>query len=208
MTEHYRRILAISAHPDDIEIGCGGALAHWMSDQQTIVYYLIMTRGGKGGDAEVRMREQERAAEKLGVHGVIWQEYEDTKIPVNEESISQVEAVIKTIRPDFILTHYENDTHQDHRALSRVVITATRNRKNILFFEGPTSINFNPQVFVDIGETISVKRDALATHGSQVTKTNIENRDIMEIADANAIFRGMEARVKYAEGFIPLRLFL
>ncbi len=208
MINNYRRILAVSAHPDDIEIGCGGALAHWLKDQRTLVYYLIMTRGDRGGDGEVRMKEQERAAEKIGVHGIIWQEYEDTKIAVNQESISQVEAVMNTLKPDYILTHYENDTHQDHRALARIVITATRNRRNILFFEGPTSINFNPQVYVDIGETISCKRDALAAHKSQVTKTNIENRDIMEIANANAIFRGMEARVKYAEGFIPLRLFL
>ena len=78
----------------------------------------------------------------------------------------------------------------------------------MLFYEAPTTFNFSPTVFVNIEDTIDTKRNALIAHKSQINKTNIEGRNIMQISLANAIFRGVEGRVKYAEGFIPLRLFI
>ena len=100
------------------------------------------------------------------------------------------------------------DTHQDHRALSKAAVSATRYIKNVLFYEGPTTQQFSPNVFVDINETMEDKISMLLAHHSQVTKTNIEGLSIADIARSTAVFRGIQGRVHYAEGFIPLRYFI
>jgi LmbE family N-acetylglucosaminyl deacetylase len=122
--------------------------------------------------------------------------------------VHDIETIIKKIGPDLILVNYEEDTHQDHRALSKAAVSATRYVKNVLFYEGPTTQQFSPNVFVDINETMEDKIAMLLAHHSQVTKTNIEGLSIADIARSTAVFRGIQGRVHYAEGFIPLRYFI
>ena len=200
-------ILAIGAHPDDIEIGCGGTLIKY-SDRGHKVFSLVMTGGGEGGQAQVRRDEQQKARTIMGVEKVFWGGYKDTHLEVNQKLISKIELVISELNPNFIFCHYPEDTHQDHRHLSMATQSAARNLRNVLFYEGPTSHGFNPQVFVDIGETLERKIEALKAHESQVTKTNIEDLSIVEIARSSANFRGIQGRVKYGEAFSPLRLFI
>ena len=87
-------------------------------------------------------------------------------------------------------------------------ITATRYTKNVLFYEGPTTQNFAPTVFVDIQQALDRKIQALEAHVSQVKKTNIEGISIADLVRSSAHFRGIQGRVKTAEGFLPLRLFI
>ena len=200
-------ILAIGAHPDDIEFGCGGTLIKYAHRGHN-VFCLVMTGGGQGGEPAVRRREQAAAGEIMGVEKIYWGGYEDTHLEVNQELISKIEQVMYDIRPSFIFCHYPDDTHQDHRHLSQATQSAARNLSNVLFYEGPTTWGFHPQVFVDIGETLAGKIAALEAHGSQVTKTNIKDLTIVEIARSSANFRGIQGRVKYGEAFSPLRLFI
>ena len=111
-------------------------------------------------------------------------------------------------RPNFIFCHFLDDTHQDHRNLSQATVSATRFVRNVLFYEGPTTQNFSPQVFVDISTTLDHKIKALQAHHSQIEKTNIEDLSIIELATSSANFRGIQGRVKYAEAFHALRLFI
>jgi LmbE family N-acetylglucosaminyl deacetylase len=201
------RILAIGAHPDDIEFGCGGTLLKY-ARQGHEVFLLVMTDGGGGGEGPTRRAEQERAGRILRIAKLFWGEYPDTAIPLDRESIQRVEQVIRQIGPDFIFVHHHDDTHQDHRHLSVATITATRYTRNVLFFEGPTSQNFSPSVFVDVDGILEDKIAALQAHASQVTKTNIEGLTIADIARASAHFRGIQGRVRNAEAFVPLRLFI
>lgn len=200
-------ILAIGAHPDDIEIGCGGTLTKY-ADKGHDVYVMIMTEGGQGGGVDVRTLEQMASNQIMGVKDIFWGGYEDTHILVHQESITQIERIISKVRPDFIFCHYPQDTHQDHRHLSQIVQSATRNMRNVLFYEGPTTLGFQPQVFVDIADTLERKFEALLAHRSQVGRTNIEGCSIVEIAQSSANFRGIQARVKFAEAFSALRLFI
>ncbi len=87
-------------------------------------------------------------------------------------------------------------------------MTATRYTKNVLFYEGPTTQNFSPTVFVDIDSVLERKTEALLAHKSQVEKTNIEGLTLIDMIRSSAHFRGIQGRVKNAEGFIPLRLFI
>jgi LmbE family N-acetylglucosaminyl deacetylase len=200
-------VLAIGAHPDDIEIGCGGSLIKY-SESGHNVYLLIMTAGEMGGDAAIRKNEQMNSAKIIVAKDVFFLDYPDTNLPLNKTLISHIEAVIGKIKPEFVFVNYMHDTHQDHRTLAKGAISATRYIKNVLFYEVPTTHDFNPNIFVDITHVIEKKITSLVAHASQVMKTNIEGLSIIDIARSSALFRGIQGRVKYAEGFVPLRQFL
>ncbi len=202
------KILAIGAHPDDIEFGCGGTLAlHSQAGHE--LYLLIMTEGHKGGNMAVRKEEQQAAANLLNPKDLFWGGYHDTELSPNmNQLVYDIENIIKKISPDLTFVNYEDDTHQDHRALSKAAVSATRYVKNVIFYEGPTTQDFLPNVFVDIKETMDDKIAMLLAHNSQVTKTNIEGLTIVDIARSTAIFRGIQGRVHFAEGFVPLRYFM
>ena len=200
-------ILAIGAHPDDIEFGCGGTLIKY-ADSGHRVFLMVMTKGEQGAPASVRGKEQLASQDVLGSQEVFWGGYEDTHLIVDKEVITRIENVISKVMPDFIFCSFLDDTHQDHRHLSQAIMSATRYIRNVLFYEGPTTQNFNPQVFVDISATLDRKIKALKAHRSQVNKTNIEDLSIVELACSTATFRGIQGRVKYAEAFHSLRLFI
>jgi len=201
-------ILAIGPHPDDIEIGCGGTLIKY-SQKGHNVFMLIITRGELGGEGEVRYREQLDAANIIGAREVLWGDLRDTELlDKGNEIIHLVERHIASINPSFIFVNFFDDTHQDHRTVNRSVLSATRYVKNVMFYEVPTTNNFTPNVFVDIGSALDKKFDALKAHASQIMKTNIENLSIIDIAKSSARFRGVQGRVALAEGFVSERLFI
>ncbi|MBI3003321.1 MAG: PIG-L family deacetylase [candidate division NC10 bacterium] len=201
------RILAIGSHPDDIEFGCGGTLIKYTRGGHDL-FLMVLTRGDGGGDPALRRREQEAAAAILGAKEVFWGEYRDTEIPVNKNLIQKIEDVVKSVAPDFIFVHHREDTHQDHRHLAACTISATRYTRNVLFYEGPTTHDFTPSVFVDIETVLEEKVRALQAHASQIQKTNIEGLSIVDLCRTSAHFRGIQGRVRCAEGFVPLRLFI
>ncbi len=200
-------ILAIGAHPDDVEFGCGGTLIKY-ARKGAHIDLLVLTDGSRGGSARVRRREQKRAAAVLGARAIHWGGYHDTLLPSGRRLIDRMERVIRKVLPDFIFVNFPEDTHQDHRQVARAAISATRYARNVLFYEGPTTVNFSPTVFIDVAEEIDQKIRALRTHRSQITRTRIEATPTCEIAEASAHFRGVQGRVRWAEGFAPLRLFI
>lgn len=200
-------ILAIGAHPDDIEIGCSGTLVKYRNSGHAI-HTLVMTDGSMGGDNETRRHEQLAANEMIGVTKAFWGGYKDTQLPMDNGVVQVIEKVIKAVNPLFIFVHHIDDTHQDHRNLAQATISATRYIKNVLFYEVPTTHDFTPSVFVDIGDVFGQKVRILEAHDSQVMKTNIGDMSIIDVARAQAQFRGMQGRIQYAEGFIPQRLFI
>ncbi len=200
-------ILAIGAHPDDIEFGCGGTLIKY-SQKGHNVFLMILTLGEMGGDGGVRKGEQLASSKILGAKEVYFGKYKDTKLPLDQGLIDSIEKILKIVKPDFIFVNYFDDTHQDHRHLAQATISATRYIRNVLLYEVPTTQNFSPNVFVNIEDALKEKLAALQAHNSQVLKTNIEDLPITEIAKSSANFRGIQGRVKYAEGFISVRLFI
>ncbi|MFH1406438.1 MAG: PIG-L deacetylase family protein [Candidatus Omnitrophota bacterium] len=198
-------ILARGAHPDDIEYGCGGTLIKY-SRKGADVYMAILTEGGVGGDARVRKEEQEKSAKALNVKKVFWGGFEDTKLPANEDKIIKfIDGLIQSVKPDEIYINYWDDSHQDHRTLAQCGIAAVRYAKRVLFYEDYTSMNFEPDIFVDIEGVLSEKAALLKSHLSQVSRDYPTKLDILESVRAVANFRGFQGKVKYAEGFKALR---
>ena len=200
-------ILAIGAHPDDIEYGCGGMLAKYARKGHD-VYMFVASDGARGGDGAVRRREQDEAARILGVREVFWGGSLDTEVPLSRELIARLETAIQQVAPRMIFVNSPDDTHQDHRHLAQCASSATRYVPNFLFYEGPSTQNFAPNCSTDIADVLDLKLACLEAHRSQVTKTNIEDLTILELARSCANFRGIQARVKYAEAFQSVRLLL
>jgi len=201
------KILAIGSHPDDLEYGCGGTLLKFSKEKNNRIFLGVMTKGNVGGNPSVRWKEQTNVAKTLNAE-LFYLGFEDTKVELSKNTIDIIENLINKVKPDLIFVHYPEDTHQDHRNTSQATITATRYIKNVLFYEVPTTINFLPTIFVDIGKYKQQKLDLLKKHKSQVFATKVKQLSILESAVSTAIFRGFQNRTKYAEGFMPLRLSL
>ncbi|MBZ0263660.1 PIG-L family deacetylase [bacterium] len=202
-----QKILAMGSHPDDIEIGCGGTLLNFVR-QGDEVYLYIATKGEMGGNPETRVREAERSAEILGAKKIFWGGFTDCEVPNGLELIQSMEAAIKEVKPSHVFVHSSQDTHQDHRALAVAAQSSARRVPFFLFYESPTTLNFQPTVYSNIEDTMQDKVELLECHLSQVSRTNIEGLSITSIANAAAIRRGVEVYRRYAEAFMPTRFFL
>ncbi len=105
-------ILAIGAHPDDIEFGCGGTLIKYAEKGHNI-FLLVLTMGSIGGGPEIRKREQEEAAKFMKAKQVFWGNFQDTELPINKAVISVIENIINKTRPHTMFFNYFDDTRSE-----------------------------------------------------------------------------------------------
>lgn len=197
-------ILALGAHPDDIEYGCGGTFLKFARRGESISF-MVLTKGEFGGKAETRQREQEEAMKLLGVKKIFWGGYIDTELPNERLIITEIDKVIEEVNPDEVYVNSPQDIHQDHRALAECALAATRYVKKVFFYEDYTSINFEPDIFVDIEDVLEEKQKLIKVFTSQVAKAYPTRLDMVESVRAIANFRGFQGKVKYAEGFKAFR---
>jgi LmbE family N-acetylglucosaminyl deacetylase len=195
-----RTILAVGAHPDDMELGCAGTLAlHSLRGDK--VYLLVLTRGEASGDAKVREKECRESAKILGACHLFMGGLPDTKVSDGRETIDVIERILDKVKPDLIYAPSSKDTHQDHRNAGYAVLSACRRCRVILLYEGAsTQRDFNPQVFVDIRDTFQKKLEATRAFGSQVGNKGMYSK-AMKAVEGLAKFRGYQAGVDVAEAF-------
>jgi LmbE family N-acetylglucosaminyl deacetylase len=198
-------ILAIGAHPDDIEFGCGGSLLKY-SRLGHNVNMLVITDGSFGADPGVRRMEQEDAAKFIGAKKLYWGDLSDTQVVDNHDLILKIENAVKAVNPDLVFLNFYDDVHQDHRAIAQAGVSATRYIKEVLFYEVPTTQHFQPDIFIDIDELLADKLKLVSVHASQVNRTKVANLSILESVQACATFRGYQGRIHSAEGFKALRV--
>jgi len=191
------KVLAVGAHPDDIELGCGGALrAHVLAGDE--VTMLVMTAGDRGPQGlSSRVREQEAAALVLGAT-LVWGGFDDGSIPTGRESVDVIDSLLRTVGADVVYTHAPHDSHQDHVAVSTASLAAARRTGRILYYQAPSTTSFDPTVFVDIGPTVGDKLAALRAHWSQVLGCPMVD---LEAVSAGVRYWGQRARTRYAEAF-------
>lgn len=198
-----RRIVAIGAHPDDLELACGGTIAK-LHDSGHEIHALVMSGGEVGGDSSLRPAEAVRGGRLLGASSVVVHRFPDTRLREAELEMTQViEAALRRYNPDIVLTHSGNDQHQDHHAVHLATLRAARQHPAILCYESPSvTSDFSPQVFIDIGDYVDVKVKAVQAHRDQAGKPYMTDDRIRGIAS----FRGAQAKIGHAEGFEPVRL--
>jgi LmbE family N-acetylglucosaminyl deacetylase len=191
------KVLAIGAHPDDIELGCGAALsAHRAAGDE--VALLVMTTGEQGPQAaRSRVEEQEEATALLGA-SLFWGGFDDGEVPTGRAAVRAIEEVICEFGASLVYTHSPRDTHQDHRATGYASLAAARRCSRVLMYESPSSLAFTPTVYIDAGEYMEAKLLLVRAHISQVLKNGLVDLDAVE---ALARLRGFAARIRHAEAF-------
>ncbi|MEX5719427.1 PIG-L deacetylase family protein [Geodermatophilus maliterrae] len=202
-----RSVLAIGAHPDDIELGCGGALlAHAAAGDTVTVLVVTGGENGPGDDLHVagRRAEQERAAELLGAR-LVWGGLHDCEVAADSSTVRLIEQVLESTRADLVYVHAPDDSHQDHRAVASATLAAARRLPRVLHYQSPSTLTFTPTVYVDVTAYVTGKLAALAAHASQVEMSAMVEPDAVV---ASARHWGAQARIGYAEAFQPTRMVL
>jgi len=173
-----KRVLAIGAHPDDVEIGCGGTLARHRA-KGDMLNILTLSRGAAGGDVNVRATEAYKAADILGATLQLGS-LRDAHISEGVATIAIIEAAIRELQPTHVYTHCAEDTHQDHRAVHAASLVAARNVPNVYCYQSPSStVEFRPRRFVDITHFIGQKIKVIDAYHSQVDRMESIQSDVI-----------------------------
>jgi len=186
-----KTVLAVGAHPDDIEFSCTGLLMK-LIERGYDVYYVVATNGENGFKTgskprkqriAVRHREQLNAAGKLGVKRVFFLGYKDGFLSNNDELRKKLVRIIKNVKPEIIFSFdpanrtYENINlqHRDHRNIGKAVFDAVFAAKNKYMYPGkPHKVDYfyffgseKPDYFENISGYINKKLEILEEHKSQ-----------------------------------------
>jgi LmbE family N-acetylglucosaminyl deacetylase len=209
------KILAMGAHPDDMELEAGGTLAKFIKKDYD-VYLLILTSGGytdMNGNTyfDEQLRNEARNASKiLGIKEVIFYDYHTTELPSGGEIVSRVDALVDKIKPDVFISHHPFDSHQDHKAAADIMFAVSRQGrvKNVLSGSTlpyrPNVFAFRPQFFVDITDTIDIKMDAIRAYETQYKKFGEEV--LIERVRSMARTHGWAMGYEFAECFEVIRM--
>jgi LmbE family N-acetylglucosaminyl deacetylase len=198
-------ILALGAHPDDIELGCGGLLLKAVREGHKIYMYTL-TRGAASGDPAQRTIEQIEAAKFIGAETLWLDNFEDTKLSMNVELIRRIESAINYSQADVVYTHPLGDTHHDHRAVAEATSEAGRFVPNILSYEMPVTKDFRPHVYYDITDVIDDKIELLSVFSSQQHKMFICSNATKGLAQYRALQSRLHPSVTSVEAFEVLKL--
>jgi LmbE family N-acetylglucosaminyl deacetylase len=181
------KILAVGAHPDDVEIGCGGVLLQSVQAKKE-VYIYFLTRGEAGGiDADQRENEARTSAKVIGAKDIFFDEFEDTRLTPSGTLVDHIEEIVNKVRPDLILTHARTDEHHDHRAVGLCTIEAARYYPKIWAYENPLTKVFQPQIFVDITTVINQKVQLISLYNTQRGKQYLKEDAIYGLAQYRAL---------------------
>jgi LmbE family N-acetylglucosaminyl deacetylase len=213
------KILAIGAHPDDLEICCFGTLARCIErgDEVTVC---TLTNGNlghssmeKGDLREVRLAEAAKSASVIGA-SFCTLDIDDLALDSSdEETRRKMVDLLCSVQPDIVITHSEEDYHSDHVEAARLVwhslLVAPLAKENplkgaVILYEmdmvgGGT---FIPTEFVDITTTMELKMEALSHHQSQLEfLMESGGRDLLSNVRVLSQYRGLQCGCHYAEGF-------
>lgn len=161
-----QRVLAVGAHPDDVEIGVGATLAaHAEAGDELVI--LTLSGGAVGGRAAARHGEAVAAAAVVGAR-LIHLDFPDTRLDPADGLISAIEDVVADTVPDRVYTHSARDRHQDHRAVNEAVQVAARQVPSLWCFQSPSAtVDFAPNRFVAVDGFVETKIRMLAAYVSQ-----------------------------------------
>ena len=217
------RVLAIGAHPDDVDLLCGGTLALCAArgDEVTIA---VATNGDVGSGepeadrveiAQVRRTEAQASANVIGA-SLIWMGFPDEFLFNDRACRERFIDAIREARPDVMFIHSETDYHPDHRVAGqvardcRIPVSVPLVMSQFPPTEIPTVFlmdtykgrHFEPEIFVDVSSVIDTKKAMLAAHESQAAwMQHVYGTDLADGMLVQTSFRGAQAGCDFAEGF-------
>ena len=204
-----RLMIAFGAHPDDIEIGMGGTVAK-LTGMGYDVRLVIATLPNfvKTDTKEERKQESIMSAKVMGCKTPEFLDLSPEEIVFNRKFVTQISKIIQELNPEAIFTQWIGDTHQDHQSLTRAVIAAARDSNDLFMYEttipgGISEHAFRPQLYVDVTDTIDIKRDALDCFDSQQIRCGPLWIDSLV---GRCSYRGYQMNAKYAEAFEVIKV--
>ncbi len=220
-------VLVIGAHPDDIELACGGTVAKLVRQERRVAL-CDLTQGelGTRGTKTIRMREAARAAEILGVVTRRNLQIPDGGIEMNKKNLLKIITLIREIRPSLLIIPYGIERHPDHVHTSELCKEAwyysglqkirtrlggkeqERHRPHH-YFEFMQWMEFEPAFIVDISDTFDLKMKSVRAHASQFynpeskePETKLSRPDFLEVIETRCRYFGSKIGVKYGEPFM------
>jgi LmbE family N-acetylglucosaminyl deacetylase len=212
-------VLAIGAHPDDVDAFCGGTLALLVA--RGVPVHVAVATGGEGGipgeeaDAAraTRLAEGARAAEILGAASFTWLGMHDQEATESPDSRATLADLVRRLGADLLITHPPGDYHADHRAVHDLVFAMRigacaanvgtepplSSAPDLVYMDSAQGIGFDPEVWIDVSATIETKWRMLRAHESQQTLGG--DTELMPLIESLARFRGDQRGCRYAEGF-------
>jgi N-acetylglucosamine malate deacetylase 1 len=219
-------ILAIGAHPDDIELSCGGTIAKLVQDGHKVALADI-TQGelGTRGNKEIRAKEALTAAKLLGVVTRRNLKIPDGDIALSRVNLKKVITLIRELRPKILIIPHSVERHPDHvhahrlckeawyySGLRKIETTlngaAQKPHRPDNFFEFMQWYEFIPSFIVDVSGTFDVKMKAIRAHSSQFfdprskdPETILSRPEFLERIETDGEYYGKKIGVKYGEPF-------
>ena len=215
-------VMAFGAHPDDIELGCGGTLIK-LTDAGHTVVLVDMVRGelGTRGTPETREAERTRAAQMIGAVARENLALEDGNIHTSAESKRRVATVVRKHRPHLVLIPYYKDRHPDHYHTSEVVYEGTFLAGLTRYETGQPSYRpvkvayymgwyeFEPTFIVDITAQFERKMEAIYAYSTQFRpddtsydQTRLTSPEYHWMLRNRMGYYGSLIGVQYGEGFL------
>jgi LmbE family N-acetylglucosaminyl deacetylase len=195
-----RHVLAIGAHPDDIEIGCGGTLL-MLTRLQPEIRFTWLVLSATGARAEEARASAEAFLAEANSFDLRLHRLRDGFLPYGPEAKEEFEDLKTTINPDLVLTHTRDDLHQDHRLACELTWNTFRDH-TILEYEVPKFDGDlgRPNVYVELAEEVAREKvDLLARHfSSQSTKHWFDAETFLGLMR----MRGVEAHCRFAEAYV------
>jgi len=194
-----RTVLALGAHPDDLELGVGGTLAALSRGGARVVMAICSVPG----DFATRSAEAKCAAALLGCELRVLMEDGSRRIEDLKayQLVGMLDELVRELGPSALLTHGPSDFHRDHVAVYHAAVSAQRLSQFDFYSYQPTMcrpvpVPFQPRAYVDISETMEIKLRAIAAHPSQFGARGIT----FELYQDIARLTGRLCGVQYAEG--------
>jgi LmbE family N-acetylglucosaminyl deacetylase/ActR/RegA family two-component response regulator len=190
-------VLAVGAHPDDVEIGAGGTLlVHKRLGDAVAI--LTLSHGARGDGQDGRASASRRAAELIGAELYLG-DLEDTHIGEGEDTIAAVARVVAQVQPTVVYTHSLHDVHTDHRNAHRAVMAAVRAAGRVYCYQSPSAtVDFRPGRFVAIDSDIDRKLAAIGAYAAQTPARGYLDEDMIR---STARYWSRFGDTGYAEAF-------
>ncbi|WOF16351.1 PIG-L family deacetylase [Methanoplanus sp. FWC-SCC4] len=197
-----KKILIISPHTDDGELGCGGAIARFVEEGNDVSYVALSScekSVPKECPPDILKTEVKRATKVLGIDEPILYGFDVREFPRLRQEILDVLISLKNeIKPDLVFTPSTYDTHQDHKTTREETLRAFK-QCTILGYEQPwNNITFNTLAFISLNEEhLEKKIEALKCYETQKDRSYLSDNFIRGLA----LTRGTQIEEKYAEAF-------
>jgi len=201
------RVLAVGAHFDDVELGCGGTIARHAKEGDDVTIF-VATHSGYTNHANIEIRssqvasqEGQEAAKILGARELICGGFETNNLAANDELVCSILKIIEEKKIECVYTHWSGDVHLDHRALARATITATRHVPRVFMYRAnyyDSDGTFNGRFYSDISEYFETKINAIKAHESEFKRTGEKWLQFIKNQNSND---GQKTGTKYAECF-------